>query len=96
MNPFDLWLLRCQLLVLYFASYDGNDSYADATLTDGSLANLYFAHGELRSPRIERTIQGPSRKARIHASRSAIRGLRKSMLCAQHVHIILVVQFLKG
>ena len=34
-NPFDLWLLRCQLLVLYFASYNGNDSYADPMVGAG-------------------------------------------------------------
>ena len=56
-------------------------------LSHGLLANLYFAHSELRSPWIERTIQGLSRKARIHASRRAIHGLCKSMLCAQHIHV---------
>ena len=33
-------------------------------LSRGSLANLYFAHSELHSPWIERTIHGLSHKAR--------------------------------
>ena len=55
-------------------------------LSLGSLANLYFAHSELHSPQIERTIHGLLRKAQIHASCRAIHGLCKSMLCAQHIH----------
>ena len=56
-------------------------------LSRGSLANLYFAHSELRNLRIGWTIHGSSRKARIHASRRAIHGLRKSMLFPQHIHV---------
>ena len=57
--------------------------------------NPSFVPFALHNPWIEQAIHGLSYKAWIHALRSAIHGLRKSMLCAQHIHCVLWSWFLR-
>ena len=89
------WLLRCQVLVHYHVScavMTAMQIHSRHGLTHGSLANLFFAHYELRL-RADRWIVCSIcrlRKSMLCADRWIVRSicrLRKSMLCAQHTHV---------
>ena len=49
------------------------------------LAEIHTSSPSLRDPWIEQTIHGLLCKARIHALGSAIHGLSRSIVCAQHI-----------
>ena len=63
------------------ASEPGNQMFAQRNLW----IVREFVLLDMRDPWITRVIHELSRKVRIHSLRSAIRGLRKSILCAQHI-----------